>query len=82
MTSFARQARGFSRNSTSTSRLHRRPTLECLEDRQVPASAFVVPLTAAVDASHFRTLAEACVAAGASGIVTVESGTESSFGSR
>jgi hypothetical protein len=47
---------------------------EALETRLAPASVFVVPLTQTADSSHFHTLAEAVVAAGARGIVTIEPG--------
>src|SRR6516162_9142822 len=48
--------------------------LEHLETRALPASVFVVPTAAPLDAAHFHTLSDACTAAGAGGTVTVEPG--------
>ena len=55
--------------------LPRRLSLEQLETRTLPASIFIVPMTAPVDSTHVHRLAEAVVAAGPSGLVTIETGT-------
>jgi hypothetical protein len=52
--------------------------IECLEQRTLPASVFVVPLSVAEDASHFHGIAEAVAAAGTAGLVTIEPGTDAS----
>jgi hypothetical protein len=49
--------------------------LEQLEARTLPASIFIVPMTAPVDSTHVHRLAEAVVAAGPAGLVTIEPGT-------
>ena len=54
--------------------LKTRPSLEALESRLAPANAFVVPPGQVSDGSHFHTLAEAIVAAGQGGLVTIEPG--------
>jgi hypothetical protein len=51
-----------------------RPSLECLETRLAPANVLVVPISQAIDGSHFHTLTAAIAAAGPSGGVTVEPG--------
>jgi hypothetical protein len=48
--------------------------IEALEDRTVPASVQVVPLTTDTSGTAFHTLADAIKAAGANGVVTVEPG--------
>jgi len=53
----------------------RRLSLEQLEGRTLPASIFIVPMTAPVDATHVHRLAEAIVAAGPAGNVIIEPGT-------
>jgi hypothetical protein len=50
--------------------------LESLEERAVPASVFLVPLTTATDSAHFHTLAAAQTAAGAGGLITIEPGSQ------
>jgi hypothetical protein len=55
-------------------RCRMRPSLEALEDRWAPANVLVVPISQAVDTTHFHTLAQAVAAAGANGTVTVEPG--------
>src|SRR5438128_1353596 len=60
----------------------RRPgrlALEALEDRTLPANVFVVPLTADVNATSFRTLSDAIKAAGPNGTVTIEPGAVADF---
>jgi hypothetical protein len=51
-----------------------RLALETLEERLVPASTFVVPVSQVADTVHFHTLAEALTAAGDGGTVTIEPG--------
>jgi hypothetical protein len=45
----------------------RRLCLEYLEERTLPASVFVVPVTVPVDATHFHSMADAAAAAGTNG---------------
>src|SRR5580704_18108529 len=64
-----------SRQAQKQSNLRRaRPLLECLETRLAPANVFVVPISQAIDGSHFHTLTAAIAAAGTNGVVTVEPG--------
>jgi hypothetical protein len=55
--------------------VQRRLALEQLEARTLPASIFIVPMTAPVDSTHVHRLAEAVAAAGPAGFVTIEPGT-------
>jgi hypothetical protein len=66
------------RRSSSRTRYRSRLCLDYLEERTLPASVFVVPLTVPEDATHFHSIADAAAAAGTNGLVTVESGTDSS----
>jgi hypothetical protein len=54
--------------------LRARPSVEGLETRLAPASAFVVPVSQVVDSTHVHTLAAAVQIAGDNGVVTVEQG--------
>jgi hypothetical protein len=57
-----------------------RPALEALEDRTLPATVFVVPVSqAANNASTFHTLQDALPAAGAGGLITIEPGAVADF---
>jgi hypothetical protein len=66
------------RRSFSRTGYRSRLCLEYLEERTLPASVFVVPLTVPEDATHFHRIADAAAAAGTDGLVTVEPGTDSS----
>jgi len=55
-------------------RFRARLSLEGLETRLVPANVLVVPISQLADGSHFHTLAQAIVAAGVNGMVTIEPG--------
>jgi hypothetical protein len=58
--------------------LPRRPSLELLECRTLPANVFVVPLTSPVDSSHFHSLQDAVESAGSGGTVVVQVATDPS----
>jgi hypothetical protein len=70
-----RSALRTSRKAQKQSNLRRaRPLLECLETRLAPANVLVVPISQAIDGSHFHTLTAAIAAAGTNGIVALEPG--------
>ena len=50
--------------------------IETLEERAVPASVFLVPLTTPIDGAHFHTIADAQTAAGMFGSITIEPGAQ------
>jgi hypothetical protein len=66
--------RGSSNAHLRRNRLRARPFLEGLETRLAPANVLVVPISQAIDGSHFHTLTAAIAAAGTNGVVTVEPG--------
>ena len=71
MTVFNRLLRNLSyknlRRSFSRTSQHSRLRLEYLEERTLPASVFVVPVSVPEDATHFHSMADAAAAAGTNG---------------